>query len=276
MMTGLSGMEVHARLAELLAASGQKTEDLAALRAAAQQLLRRGDHAEAIQFADRALIIDAQDEATLTLRARALVGSGKQADAVAMLEALPVVDAGGESSVLLVELYLDAGETQRASALAERVFAREPKHHALVQRVAQALIERNEAESALALLQLVRAAVLEGGEHEHLSELLGRAAEALPGRVEPRELLVEVFRHTSDSFRLPDALINLAEAYEAAGDLERASQTYAQFLEREPENETVRRKQERLQARLGIGGGEPAVQDFAVTPLAIKVVRRRR
>jgi tetratricopeptide (TPR) repeat protein len=106
--------------------------------------------------------------------------------------------------------------------------------------------------------------VLEAGEHERLSELLGRVVEALPGRVESLALLVDVYKHTSDSFRLPDALIHLAEAYEAAGQLELAGQTYVEFLERDPENEAVRRKHERLQARLGLAGTAAA----AATPTA--------
>ena len=73
-----------------------------------------------------------------------------------MLESLPDVDAGGETSSLLVDLYLDAGEIPRASELAERILAREPKRHTLVQQVAAALLDRSEAERALALLQLIR------------------------------------------------------------------------------------------------------------------------
>jgi pilus assembly protein FimV len=76
---------VQSRLADLLVASGQKSEAAAALRAAAQQLLSRGDNAEAIQFAERALKIEPSDEAALTLRARALVATGKQSDALGML-----------------------------------------------------------------------------------------------------------------------------------------------------------------------------------------------
>jgi tetratricopeptide (TPR) repeat protein len=245
---------VQSRLAELLASSNQAAEAINVLRAAAQQLTKRGDHAEALKFVDRALKIDPADAGTLALRARALVGAGKQGEAVSMLEALPDADAGGETSSLLVDLYLDAGEVPRASELAERIFARDPKGFTVVQHVAAALIERAEAERALTLLEGIRSSVLEAGEHERLSELLGRVAEALPGRVEPLASLVAVYKHTSDSFRLPDALIHLAEAYEAAGQIEPALQTYLDFLEREPENDTVRRKHERLQARLGFAG----------------------
>jgi len=256
-------VRVQARLAEMSKAMGQPAEAVAALRTAAQQLLRRGDHAEAIVFADRALKIDAADGPTLALRARALAAAGKRDDAVKMLESLPDLDAGGESSVFLVDLYLDAGDTGRASALAERIFTREAKRYPVVQHVATLLLEAGQAERALALLKLVCQAMTEAGEHERLSELLARAAEALPEQIEPRELLVEVYRRTSDSFRLPDALIHLAEAYEAAGQLEPALQTYTQFLEREPENEAVRRKQEGVQARLGLIGTAPGPAAFA-------------
>jgi tetratricopeptide (TPR) repeat protein len=197
-----------------------------------------------------------------------LIGAGKQREAVGVLESLPDVDAGGEISSLLVELYLDAGEMPRASALAERIFAREPSRHAVVQRVAAALLDKSEAERALALLQLIHSSVLGGGEHEQLSELLARVVEALPGRIEPLASLVELYKHTSDSFRLPDALIHLAEAHESAGNMDSALQAYAEFLEREPENEAVRRKQERLQARAGLAGTPPA----AAAPVVVQPV----
>jgi tetratricopeptide (TPR) repeat protein len=258
---------VQSRLAELLVSTSQPAEAVNVLRTAAQQLLRRGDHAEALRLADRALKITPADAATLALRARVLVGAGKQTEAVGMLESLPDVDAGGETSGLLVELYLDAGEVSRAGELAKRIYTREPKRYAVVQQVAAALLDRNEAEGALALLQLIQGSVLEGGEHERLCELLARAAEAMPGRADPLESLVEIYKHTSDSFRLPDALIHLAEAYETAGQFQSALQTYAEFLEREPENETVRRKRERLQARSGAAGSAAAAEPVVAQPI---------
>jgi tetratricopeptide (TPR) repeat protein len=258
-------VRVQSRLAELSMSMGQPAEAVAALRTAAQQLHRRGDHAEAIVFADRALKIDGADGGTLALRARALVGAGKRDDAVKMLESLRDLDAGGEAAGLLVDLYLEAGDTGRASALAERIVARDAKRYAVAQRVATSLLEASQAESALAILRLIRQAMVEAGEQERFAELLVRAAEALPKEIEPREMLVEVYRHTSDSFRLPDALIHLAEVYEAAGQPGPACKTYEQYLERDPENEAIRHRHERVQARLGQAGHGA---DAAVAPAA--------
>lgn len=260
-------LRVQARLAELSVTMGQPAEAVAALRAAAEQLQRRGDHAEAIKYADRALKIDSSDAPTLALRARALAGAGKRNDAVAVLEALPNLEAGGEASGLLMDLYLDAGEAGRACELATKVFARDAKQFAVVHHAAASLLEAGEPARALDLLQMIRDAMLEAGEQERLLQLLTRAAEQLPERVEPRECLVEVYRRISDSFRLPDALLNLAQACESAGQLEPALQAYAQLLEREPENEAVRRKQERVQARLGLSVS-PGPADSSPAPLA--------
>jgi tetratricopeptide (TPR) repeat protein len=260
-------LRVQTRLAELALAMGQRVEAVAAFRAAAVQLQQRGDHAEAIKYAERALQIDASDAPTLALRARAVAATGRRDDAVALLAALPNLDAGGETADLLLDLYLEAGEVQGACELAAKILAREAKQHAPARRVAAAVLEGNEPDRALALIDLVRSAMIASGEHEQLSHLLTSAAERLPGRIEPREWLVDLYGHASDSFRLADALADLAEAYEAAGQHDRARQTYGQLVEREPENEVARRKYAGAQARLGVAENTTAVHEAPRAPL---------
>jgi tetratricopeptide (TPR) repeat protein len=104
----------------------------------------------------------------------------------------------------------------------------------------------------------IREAMTDAGEHEALSQTLTQMAEKWPERIEPLEWLVELYGRTSDSFRLPDALANLAKAYEAAGNHEKALQAFEQLLDRDPENESVRRECERLRA--------PSVPGRAVPP----------
>jgi tetratricopeptide (TPR) repeat protein len=261
-------VRVQARLAELSVATGQPADAVAALRTAAQQLHRRGDHAEAVKYAERALKIDSGDGATQALRARALAAAGQRKEAIAALKGFPNVEAGGEAAGLLLDLYVEAGEAGRACELAGKIFAREPKQYALVHRVAGSLLESGQTESALPLLEMIRGAMLEAGEQERLSQLLVRAAEALPGGVEPREWLVELYRHTSDSFHLPDALMKLAEAYEGAARWEPALQIYSQILEREPENETIRHRRDRVQTQLGRGGATMSTSAPAATQAA--------
>ncbi|HEY1865541.1 MAG TPA: tetratricopeptide repeat protein, partial [Candidatus Acidoferrales bacterium] len=211
-----------------------------------------------VKYADLALKIRANDLPASTLKARALGAAGRRSDAEELLQSLPEIDSGGDAAELLLDLYLEAGEFEPACTLVTKIFNRDRKRFGAAHRVAAALLEANEFDRALNLLDLVREAMTDAGEHELLSQSLTRASERLPGRIEPREWLVELYGRASDSFRLPDALASLAEAYEAAGRPDRAQQTYGQLLDRTPDNEGVRRNFKRLQ---GMNGGHVALEE---------------
>ncbi len=94
--------------------------------------------------------------------------------------------------------------------------------------------------------------MIDSGDHEALAQTISRLAEKRPDQIEPLEWLVDLYGRASDSFRLPDALAQLAQAYEAAGNDQKALATYEQLLERTPEDETTRRKYMRLRAKTGL------------------------
>ncbi len=85
-----------------------------------------------------------------------------------------------------------------------------------------------------------------------LAQTISRLAELRPGQLEPLEWLVDLYGRASDSFRLPDALAQLAAAYETSGNDAKAIATYEKLLERTPEDETTRRKYMRLRAKTGL------------------------
>ncbi len=260
-------LRVQTRLAALLTALGKPAEAAAGYFTAAEQLHRRGDHVEAIKHADLALGIRANDVPISTLKARALVATGKRKEAEALLQALPDIEEGGEAADLLLDFYIEAGQIEPASELVLNIFSRNRKQFAPAQRVAAMLLETEDAGQGVVLLDRVREAMTDAGEHEVLSQLLVRAVERLPQRIEVREWLVELYGRASDSFRLPDALANLAEAYEAAGQHDRAQQTFQQLLERNPEDERIRRKCDSLQGKTGAEAqAEVAVQETPATP----------
>jgi tetratricopeptide (TPR) repeat protein len=94
--------------------------------------------------------------------------------------------------------------------------------------------------------------MIDSGEHEALAQTITQLAERKPGELEPLEWLVDLYGRASDSFRLPDALAQLAYAYETSGDQPRALATYEKLLERTPEDETTRRKYMALRAKSGL------------------------
>jgi tetratricopeptide (TPR) repeat protein len=245
-------LRVHTRLGELHLAMGQQNEALETFQGAAQRLLDHGDHAEAIRLADRILQIDAKNLPILSLKARALVGAGKRAEAATLLESLPEQDAGGETTTMLLEQYLESGHGEKAAALAEKVFARDPKNYSQAHHVAAALIETGDFARAQALLAIIRNTMIDSGDHDALAQTFAKLTERHPGQIELLEWLVDLYGRASDSFRLPDALAQLAQALEASGNDKRALETYEQLLARSPEDETTRRKYMKLRAKAGL------------------------
>lgn len=253
-------LRAQTRLAELSASAGLKPEAVAAYCAAGRQLLARGDHAEALKYVGHALQIEPGNAAATALKVRVQSAGGQQKEAIALLETTPDLEEGGETAGLLLDLYLETGDTRKASELASKIFARNSKHFAPAVHVAGAFLDAGDADRALILMDLIREAMTDAGEHEALSQTLTRMAEKWPERIEPLQWLVDLYGRTSDSFRLPDALANLAKAYEKAGDYDQALRTFEQLLDRDPENESARRQCERLRAHSGQTGAPPQSQ----------------
>ena len=242
-------LRVLTRVAELAMAMNQPGEAASAFRSAAEQLHNQGNHAEAIKYADRVIKMDAKDTHVVIIKARALAAMGQNSAAVSLLASVTEVEHHGDAAELLIELYLQEQKTKPAIDLASKIFARNSGNYAALRQVAAKVLEGKEPDAALPLIDLIRAAMLEKGEHEALAQMLNSAGGRLPDKVEPREWLVEVYKHTSDSVHLPEALAGLAAIYRTLGDLKRASQIYEEILDRDPENESVRHEYEKLKGK---------------------------
>ena len=263
-------LRVQIRLAELHLSMGQQKESIEIFHSAMQKVLDHGDHAEAIRLADRILQLDPSHRPTFLLKVRALSAAGKNAEAENLLESIPDRDDGGEMTTMLLGFYLDSGQAVKAAALAEKVYARDPKQYAVPHRVAGALLDAGDIDRAQAMVNLIRDTMIDLGDHESLAQTLSRLAELRPGQLEPLEWLVDLYGRASDSFRLPDALAQLAYAYEASGGDDKALATYEQLLERTPEDETTRRKYMRLRSKMGLEpiSGEIAPEEEMASPEA--------
>jgi len=224
-------LRVLMRVAELAAAMNQPAEAVAAFRSAAEQLHLRGNHAEAIKYADRVLKMDPKDARVTVIKARALSALGQKPAALSLLASLADLEHKADAAELLLELYLQEEQTKQAIALASKLFAQNSSNFVPLRQVASKVLEGPEPNSALPLIDLVRAAMTDKGEHEALAHMLGAAAHRLPEKVEPREWLVELYKHTKDSAHLPEALAELAAIYTTVGDRKRASQIYEEILE---------------------------------------------
>jgi tetratricopeptide (TPR) repeat protein len=257
-------LRVQTRLADMHLAMGQQNEAIELYQGAMQRVFDSGGHAEVIQMADKILKLDPAHQATFQWKLRALMASGKGTDAAKLMEAMPDQDAGGETTAMLVEIYLAGGQNDKSAALAERVFAQDPSKYMFAHQVANTLLEAGDLDRAQNLLGLIRNTMIDSGDHEVLAQSITKLSEARPRELAPLEWLVDLYGRASDSFRIPDALAQLAQAYEFSGDEPKAIATYQQLLERTPEDETTRRKYMRLCAKTGFdpatGGVTPPVK----------------
>jgi tetratricopeptide (TPR) repeat protein len=245
-------LRVQIRLAEMHLSMGQQKEAVETFYGAMEKIQEQGDHAEAIRLADRILQLNPTHQPTFVLKVKALTASGKAAEAGKLLDSLPDRDEGGETTSMLLALYMDSGQAVKAAALAEKVFARDPKQYTVPHRVAVALLEAGDLDQAQAMLAIIRDTMIDSGDHELLAQTISRLIERRPGQLVPLEWLVDLYGRASDSFRLPDALAQLAFAYETAGDSAKALAAYEKLLERTPEDESTRRKYLRLRNQAGL------------------------
>jgi tetratricopeptide (TPR) repeat protein len=217
-------LRVLTRVAELALAMNQPGEAATAFRNAAEQMHNRGNHAEAVKLADRATKIDAKDTHTAAIKARALAAMGQNSAAVSLLASQPELEHGGDLAELLLHLYLQEEQTTQAIELASKIFARNSANFAPLRQISAKLLEGQQPHTALPLIDLIRTAMTDKGEHEALAQMLGSVATRLPENIEAREWLVDLYKRTSDSFHLSEAHADLAAAYKAAGDPKRALQ----------------------------------------------------
>ena len=251
-------LRIQIRLADLYQAMGQSGEALEGYVSAAQRALARGDQAECERLADRALQINSKSLDALIVKARSFSSAGNTTKAAEILERVPDLDKGGEPAELLLDLHLKTSKWDEATALALRIFSNDEKNFTATQKVTEGLLESGQGERAMSMLSRIRIPMIDAGEHEGVVHLLQNLATRLPGRLEPLEWLVDTFGRTSDSFRLPDALANLGDALLASGKAERAKEIFEQLVDRDPENDSAKRKLNEVLRKMGVMPAEPS------------------
>jgi len=257
-------LRIQLRLADLYQAMGQPKEAVEAYVSASQRALARGDQAECEKLAEKVLKLDPSNLDAITVKARAFSTQGNFTQAAHLLEQVPGLEKGGEQAEFLLDLYVKNAKWKEATALAQRVFEADEKNFGLTQKVVEALLEAGQSESAMTIVARVRIPMLDAGEHDAVSHLLNELATRMPGRIEPREWLVDTYGRTSDSFRLPDALAQLGDALSAAGQLERAKEVFERLVDREPESDSAKHKLNDVLRKLGLLPAEP--EEVATIP----------
>src|SRR6202451_3080689 len=244
-------LRVQMRLAELYNVMGLKKDSAQTYLNYAQRLFDRGEKDETEKLIERALEVDPTNAAALLLKAKALNANNKTEQAIPILESHPEANAGGEVTNMLVDYELRSGQSQKAAERGRRVLARGHAHYEVLYKVAETLIESDQAIAGLQLLRELRGAMIEAGEQDKFLKSLTAVSERLPGNPEPLEMLVDFCRTTSDPFRLNAALGQLSDAYAAAGNFPRAEALLQELVDRNKDDERVVARLNQLRERAG-------------------------
>jgi pilus assembly protein FimV len=251
---------VQRRLAELYLAMGQKTEAAQTYLHFARYLQEHGDPGEALKMVDAAISAQPGDSAALLLKAKMLGSTGNSDAALDALSKLPDADSNSETISLQVDLCLKSGKSSQAIDLVRNAALKGPEKYTLVSKVANALIDADQPDQAIALIDGIREPAIASGSQDYLAKVLISVGERLKGRLEPQEWLVDLYRRTADN-NLSEAESQLADALINAGELQRAETTLNELLEREPDNELARQRLGQLHKKLGRASKAPAELD---------------
>jgi tetratricopeptide (TPR) repeat protein len=245
-------LRIQIRLADLYQAMGQPRDAIEAYVSASQRALARGDHAESEKLADKALKLEPNNAAALIVRARSYSSQGDLTKAAQLLQQVPDLEKGGEQTELLLDFHLKNSSWDQAVTLAVQVFEADAKNYGPLQKVVEALLEAGQTQKAMGILEQSRIAMIDAGEHEVVAKMLHDLAARMPGRLEPLQWLVELYGRTSDSFRMPDALTNLGDAFVADEQYEEAKKIFEQLVERQPESDAAKRKLNGVLRKMGL------------------------
>ncbi len=251
---------VQKRLADLYMAMGQKKEAAHTYVQFARYLYEHGDVGEAQKMADAAIAAESGNSAALLLKARILGMSGNADAALEALGKLPASERNSETLGLEIDLCLKSGKSTRAIELIQHSDLKGPERYALISKVVSSLLDENQPDPALALLKQICEPAVAAGNQEFLGKLLISTAERLKERVEPQELLVELYQRTADN-NLSEAQTELANRLIGAGEKQRAETILNELLEREPDNEVARHRLSQLKKDMGAPSETPAALD---------------
>ncbi|MFZ0465914.1 MAG: tetratricopeptide repeat protein [Candidatus Acidiferrales bacterium] len=248
---------VQRRLAELYLAMGQKREAAQTYLHFSRYLYEHGDAAEAQKMVDAGLAAEPGNTAALLLKARMLGATGDTDAALDTLAKLPAADSNSETMTLQVDICLKGGKNERAVELLQHSGLQGPEKFTLMLRVANALIEAEDVDKALALINGIREPAITAGQQENLARVLTAVAERVKDRVEPQEWLVDLYRRTGDN-NLSEAESQLANALANLGKFDRAEAILNEVLEREPDNELARQRLAQIRKTMGHAASGPA------------------
>jgi tetratricopeptide (TPR) repeat protein len=248
-------MKVRIRLAELYR-EGHPEKAAGEYIAIAEELVKKGHLAEALQLVEKALRSGPRFPRLLAAAARIHLVQKDYARAVEHLEeARRAAPADREVSLQLAEACLGSKRPDDARRVLEGLLERDPQDQEARQQLGQVYLAEGRYDEAFDQLQAAVDKLVERRQVDRAAGLLQQVVQRNPSHIRSLAKLVELYRVSRNDMMVAQTYSSMVEAYLAEGGLDQAASILEMLVQLEPHNEQHRTK---LRWLRGQQGGSPA------------------
>jgi tetratricopeptide (TPR) repeat protein len=251
-----SDMKVRIRLAEFYAWEGNQEKAAGEYVAIAEELVKKGHLAEALQLIDKALRSGPRSPSLLVAYARVCLVQKDYPRAIERLEeARKTAPADREVSLRLAEACLGAKRPDEARHVLEGLIERDPADQEARLQLGQVYLAEGRYDEAFDHLQPAVDKLVERRQIDRGAALLQQIVQKNPSHIRSLAKLVELYRQSRNDMLVAQTYSLMVEAYLAGGGLEQAASILEMLVQLEPHNEQHRTKLRWLREQQGQPGG---------------------
>ena len=237
-----SDMKVRIRLAELYR-EGNPDKAAGEYVAIADELVKKGHLAEALQLIDKALRSGPRSPRLLAAAARVHLVQKDYARAIEHLEeARRAVPADREVSLRLAEALLGSKRADDARGVLEGLLQRDPADQEARQQLGQVYLAGGRYDEAFEQLLPAVDKLVERRQIDLGAALLQQIVQRNPSHIRSLAKLVELYRQSRNDMLVAQTYSLMVEAYLATGGLDQAASILEVLVQLEPHNEQHRSK----------------------------------
>ena len=247
-----SDMKVRIRLAELYARDGNLEKAADQYVAIAEELVKKGHLAEALQVIEKALRSGPRSARLLAAAARVYLVQKDFARAIEHLEeARRTFPADREVSLRLAEACLGSKRPDEARKVLEALLQRDPSDEDARLQLGQVYLAEGRYDEAFEQVLPAVDKLVERRQIDRGAGILQQIVQRNPSHIRSLGKLVELYRQSRNDTLVAQTYSQMVEAYLASGGLDQAASILEMMVQLEPHNDQHRSKLRWLREQQG-------------------------
>src|SRR5215203_4972947 len=204
---------IHLNLAAAFLEEGQLDQAAEAFTEAGDRLAKKSKHAEAIEAFGKAIEIDATNQNVLAAFTQSHFALGTAPDAATRLEEIrSSAPHNGDLLCLLIDCYLEAGNTDDAEKAVVSLVEKEPANYPKLVELSRIYLKNCDAESAARVMAMSSEHLLLAGEADEFQSLITEILALNPEQLEGLRLRARLAAWLRDEAGMQESLVQLASA----------------------------------------------------------------